>query len=64
MPVAWVPTVELTVHIRATPAPGPIRCAFRSRFIHDGLVDEEGEMWDSTGKLVAQSRQLSLTPRG
>jgi hypothetical protein len=64
MPVAWVPTVELTVHIRGTPAPGPIRCAFRSRFIHDGLVDEEGEMWDSTGNLVAQSRQLSLTPRG
>ena len=64
LPVAWVPTVELTVHIRATPTPGPIRCAFRSRFIHDGLVDEEGEMWDSTGKLVAQSRQLSLTPRG
>jgi acyl-CoA thioesterase len=64
MPVAWVPTVELTVHIRGTPAPGPIRCAFRSRFIHDGLVDEEGEMWDSTGALIAQSRQLSLTPRG
>jgi len=64
MPVAWVPTIELTVHIRGTPAPGPIRCAFRSRFIHDGLVDEEGEMWDSAGKLVAQSRQLSLTPRG
>ena len=64
MPVAWVPTIELTVHIRGTPAPGPIRCAFRSRFIHDGLVDEEGEVWDSTGKLVAQSRQLSLMPRG
>lgn len=62
-PVGWVPTVELTVHVRGTPAPGPLRCAFRSRFIQDGLLDEEGEMWDSAGALVAQSRQLALAPR-
>lgn len=41
----------------------PVRCAFCSRFIHDGLLDEEGEIWDSTGTLVCQSRQLALTPR-
>jgi len=63
LPVAWAPTVELTVHVRGVPAPGPLRCAFRSRFIHDGLLDEEGEIWDSTGALVCQSRQLALTPR-
>ena len=63
LPAAWVPTVELTVHVRAIPEPGPLRCWFRSRFIHDGLLDEEGEIWDSTGKLVAQSRQLALYPR-
>jgi acyl-CoA thioesterase len=63
LPVAWVPTVELTVHIRGVPAPGPLRCWFRSRFVHDGLLDEEGEIWDSTGTLVAQSRQLALLPR-
>ena len=63
LPVAWAPTVELTVHVRGVPAPGPLRCAFRSRFIHDGLLDEEGEIWDSTGTLVCQSRQLALTPR-
>jgi acyl-coenzyme A thioesterase PaaI-like protein len=63
LPAAWVPTVELTVHIRGVPEPGPLRCWFRSRFIHDGLLDEEGEIWDSTGKLVAQSRQLALYPR-
>ena len=60
LPVAWVPTVELTVHVRGVPEPGPLRCWFRSRFVHDGLLDEEGEIWDSTGKLVAQSRQLAL----
>jgi hypothetical protein len=63
LPVARVPTVELTVHVRGVPEPGPLRCWFRSRFIHDGLLDEEGEIWDSTGKLVAQSRQLALFPR-
>jgi hypothetical protein len=63
LPIAWVPTVELTVHVRGTPAPGPLRCVFRSRFIHDGLLDEEGEIWDRTGTLVAQSRQLALVPR-
>jgi hypothetical protein len=63
LPAAWVPTVELTVHVRGVPEPGPLRCWFRSRFIHDGLLDEEGEIWDSTGKLVAQSRQLALLPR-
>lgn len=63
LPVAWVPTVELTVHIRGVPAPGPVRCAFRTRFVHDGLLDEEGAIWDSAGTLVAQSRQLALAPR-
>ncbi len=63
LPVAWVPTVELTVHVRGVPVPGPLRCAFRSRFISDGLLDEEGEIWDGAGTLVAQSRQLALMPR-
>ena len=63
LPVAWVPTVELTVHVRGVPVPGPLRCSFVSRFIHDGLLDEEGAIWDSSGTLVAQSRQLALAPR-
>jgi acyl-CoA thioesterase len=63
-PPGWVPTVELTVHVRGVPAPGPLRCVFRSRFVDDGLVDEEGEIWDGSGALVAQSRQLALMPRG
>ena len=63
VPAAWAPTVELTVHVRGLPAEGPIRCAFRSRFIGDGLMDEEGELWDANGMLVAQSRQLALVPR-
>ncbi len=64
LPVLWVPTVELTAHIRGVPAPGPLACVYRSRFIADGMFEEDGEVWDSTGRLVAQSRQLALTPLG
>ena len=62
--VGWVPTLELTVHIRAHPVPGPLRCVFRSRFIQGGLIEEDGEIWDGSDRLVAQSRQISLMPRG
>lgn len=63
-PTAWAPTLELTVHVRGVPAPGPLRCIFRSRFMHHGMFEEDGEVWDTAGQLVAQSRQLALIPRG
>ncbi len=44
-------------------APRPRRCAFRSRFLHGGLLVEDGEVWDTAGNLVAQSSQLALIPR-
>jgi len=64
LPVAWTPTVELTAHVRARPAPGWMRCAFTTRFVSGGFLEEDGEVWDDTGTLVAQSRQLALVPRG
>lgn len=63
-PISWAPTLELTVHLRAVPAPGPLRCRFSSRFMQAGMFEEDGELWDANGTLVAQSRQLALIPRG
>lgn len=62
IPAGWVPTIELTVHVRAVPAPGPVACRFATRFIQGGYLEEDGEIWDSTGRLVAMSRQLALVP--
>lgn len=64
LPVSWVPTIELTAHIRANPAPGWLRCEFRTHFVTGGFLEEDGRIWDSAGTLVAQSRQLALTPLG
>lgn len=58
-----VPTIELTVHFRARPAAGWLRFVFRTHFAFDGLLEEDGELWDSTGQLVAQSRQLAQMPK-
>jgi len=63
MPPAWTPTVELTAHVRAHPEPGWLRCRFSTRFVTGDFLEEDGEVWDATGRLVAQSRQLALVPR-
>jgi acyl-CoA thioesterase len=55
----WVPTLELTVHVRALPAPGWLRCVQRGGLLHGGWLDEVCEIWDSTGRLVCQARQLA-----
>jgi acyl-CoA thioesterase len=53
-------TIELTVHVRARPAPGWLACRVTTQFLIGGYHEEDFEIWDSTGRLVAQSRQLQL----
>ncbi|MFD5516014.1 thioesterase family protein [Streptomyces sp. NPDC127066] len=55
----WVPTVELTAHVRSRPAPGPLRVSITTRNLAGGFLEEDAEVWDSEDRLVAQSRQLA-----
>lgn len=55
----WLPTVELTVHVRARPAPGPLRVGVTTRNLAGGFLEEDAEVWDTADRLVAQSRQLA-----
>lgn len=60
----WAPTVELTWHMRAVPCRGPLAVAARARHVSGGWFDEEAEVWDASGRLVAQSRQMARVGRG
>jgi hypothetical protein len=53
-----VATAELTAYVRAIPAPGPVRILRRARLIDPQWADETCDVWDGTGRLVAQATQL------
>ena len=57
--VAWVPTLEFSANIRNMPAGDWLKCFFRTRFITCGLLEEDGEIWDQKGNLIAISRQIA-----
>lgn len=65
---AAVPTVDLTIHLRAdVPLPEArpedyYLAVFSSRLGRDGFFEEDGEVWSRSGLLIAQSRQLALLP--
>jgi acyl-CoA thioesterase len=61
--MGWAPTVQLQVLVRALPAPGWCLVEARASEVAGGWLDEDYRVWDSTGRLVAQSRQLARTPR-
>ncbi|MGW6306489.1 thioesterase family protein [Streptomyces niveus] len=61
--MGWTPTVELTTHVRARPAPGPLRVFVTTRNLAGGYLEEDAEVWDTADRLVAQSRQLARAPR-
>jgi acyl-CoA thioesterase len=58
--VGWVPTIELTVHVRRRPQPGWLQARFSCDDLSQGRMIETGQLWDSGGHLVAQSRQIGL----
>ena len=56
-------TIELSAYVRARPSRvgSP---AGRRRVTSWTATEEDFEAWDSSGRLVVQSRQLALLPRG
>lgn len=61
--MGWAPTVQLQVLVRGLPAPGWCLVEARAGEVAGGWLDEDYRIWDSTGRLVAQSRQLARLPR-
>lgn len=57
--IAWVPTIEFSVNIRGIPKTRWLKCLFRTHFIHNGILEEDGEIWDENDELVAISRQIA-----
>lgn len=58
----WSPTVQMTTYLRRVPAPGWLRVIATAREVGERMFDEDQLVIDSTGAVVAQSRQLALIP--
>lgn len=59
----WAPTVELSCLLRSDPAPGWLAFEAAATQVNGMWFDEGSTVWDSTGAMVAQSRQLALVGR-
>ena len=55
----WVPTLSMSVYVRARPAPGWLGIRFSAHLVAAGTVDETCTLWDSDGHVVAQATQLA-----
>ncbi|MET7768511.1 thioesterase family protein [Nocardia sp. NPDC005366] len=58
----WAPTVQMTTYLRRRPAPGWLRIIATTHEVGGRMFDEDQLVLDSTGAVVAQSRQLALIP--
>ena len=60
----WAPTVHMTMYVRHPPAPGPLAVSVAARLAAGRWFDEVSDVYDASGALVAQGRQLALMPHG
>jgi acyl-CoA thioesterase len=58
--VGWVPTLELTVHVRRRPVAGWVQARLECDDVAGGWMVESGTLWDESGAVVARSRQLGM----
>jgi hypothetical protein len=59
----WSPTVQLTALLRSRPAPGWLRVQIDCKAVHGPWFDADATVVDSTGRLICQARQLSLSAK-
>ena len=41
------------------PSEGPLKVIAKTEFVTGGFMEEDREIWDSSGKLVGQSKQMA-----
>ena len=58
-PLGWIPTITLTTHIRQLPSTSVVYADFKATDINKGYFEQDCNIWDLNGNLVASSRQLT-----
>ena len=58
-PLGWIPTITLTTHIRRMPTTPVLYADFIASDINKGYFEQDCNIWDLDGNLVASSRQLT-----
>ena len=58
-PLGWIPTITLTTHIRQLPSTNELYADFKATDINKGYFEQDCNIWDLNGNLVASSRQLT-----
>jgi len=58
-PLGWIPTITLTTHIRQLPSTSEVYADFKASNINKGYFEQDCNIWDLDGNLVASSRQLT-----
>ena len=58
----WCPTVQLTAYLRGRPVDGWLRVLCTTTQIGQDWFDEDHTVVDAAGRIIVQTRQLSLVP--
>ena len=61
--VGWVPTLELTVHVRRRPVAGWVQARLECDDVAGGWMVETGTLWDESGAVVAAVAAARHDPR-
>jgi hypothetical protein len=59
-PLAWVPTLELTVQVRNIPTGTSLGFISKTCFTTNGLTETDIELWTEEGEIIALGRQLAF----